>query len=372
MRNLAAVATLAVLLGGCYLYQGDDDCLYDEGTVNAVDLRNPATGMCEYFETWEGGGDCLPGGDYGDRTDKEAPPERLDWAMCTGRCDGLDEQGCMLTAGCRAAYVSDCPQGYDCTDTNYTFYGCWDVAPSGPVQGGGCGALDAYECSRHDDCSARHFPADGCGTMGDCAPGFVDPEGIGVFETCVDEVQELTGCFEDYECPDGSTCNAEEICLPSPWACKGAVPCDDRCYGYCVPGEVEAGNCYDIVMCNSLPPECPDNTLPGIVDGCWSGYCIALAECEAAPACADLSSEAMCVARAECVPIYMGIDCTCDDNGCVCNELLYKECSAGDSAACSDDSQCPGAQKCCYPCGVPGCENSCMEPAADGECPMFP
>lgn len=383
-RLLPAVLAAALTSPGCLLYTSDDDdCRY--GDVNGVsaELRNPETGQCELFETWEGGG-CIDG-TYGDT---EAPPESdvwPDWGQCTGYCDGLDEYSCIAASGCRAAYVSDCAEGLDCTSTTYTYFGCWQVAPSGPIQGGGCSGLDAQECSRHDDCSARHYPADGCDDSGDCAPGsdglWAAPA-VGNFESCVDEAADLTGCFEDYECPDGFHCNAEEVCLPSPYSCNGGagvaalVPCDDRCYGYCVSDEVDPdpGNCYGEVTCLMDPPTCPDGTLPGIADQCYTGYCIPLGDCESAPSCAEVATEAACVARTDCAPIYQGVDCTCDDTGCTCADWLYQECAAGGDTelGCTSDDQCGPGERCCYPCGIPGCTNQCMAPDAAGECPMFP
>jgi hypothetical protein len=47
--------------------------------------------------------------------------------------------------------------------------------------------------------------------------------------------------------------------------------------------------------------------------------------------------------------------------------------SSGEAGgACTSDSQCPPGLKCCYPCGVAGCSNVCMEPTEAGRCPMFP
>lgn len=40
-------------------------------------------------------------------------------------------------------------------------------------------------------------------------------------------------------------------------------------------------------------------------------------------------------------------------------------------AHCSLDSECQPGLKCCYPCGIPDCQNQCMAPL-HGECPLFP
>lgn len=41
------------------------------------------------------------------------------------------------------------------------------------------------------------------------------------------------------------------------------------------------------------------------------------------------------------------------------------------STVCTDDSQCPAGQKCCYPCGIEGCNFVCME-VYRKFCPFFP
>jgi len=39
---------------------------------------------------------------------------------------------------------------------------------------------------------------------------------------------------------------------------------------------------------------------------------------------------------------------------------------------CIEDHQCPAGLSCCYPCGIPGCENRCSRPAGNGHCPLLP
>jgi len=41
------------------------------------------------------------------------------------------------------------------------------------------------------------------------------------------------------------------------------------------------------------------------------------------------------------------------------------------STSCTSSSQCPSGQLCCYPCGIDGCSNVCMNPVR-GHCPFFP
>ena len=39
--------------------------------------------------------------------------------------------------------------------------------------------------------------------------------------------------------------------------------------------------------------------------------------------------------------------------------------------ACTQGS-CAARLLCCYPCGTAGCTNQCMQPASNGQCPMYP
>ena len=41
------------------------------------------------------------------------------------------------------------------------------------------------------------------------------------------------------------------------------------------------------------------------------------------------------------------------------------------STVCTDSSQCPAGQLCCYPCGIDGCDWVCMT-AVRNRCPFFP
>ena len=81
----------------------------------------------------------------------------------------------------------------------------------------------------------------------------------------------------------------------------------------------------EVAVCTELPPDCPDDTIAGVADGCFTGYCIPFSECEDLPAC-DQQLEAECIARPDCDPFYQGIGCTCDDFGCVCEEWVFDQC----------------------------------------------
>jgi hypothetical protein len=350
---------------GCILYSSDDDCDDDYGgaaegaSIASVSLLDPSTGTCVDVGYGGGGG----GGVCGDRPaaqegDHAEPAPAPDWATCQSSCTGLDESTCQAIPGCRAAFVSECEP--DCDEGFQTFYECWAVAPSGPIQGGDCAGLDAYECSRHDDCAAGHRSYSM--NAGDQDPGFVQT--IGEFIRCLPEAQQQ-GCYSDEECGTGNSCNADEVCLPPP-GCSPTAECDAVCYGYCVPDPID--HCYGEVSCDAMPPECPSGTRPGIYGECWSGSCIAVDECPEGtcsdqptcdiqpPHCAEGSvpgvhpggcytgycipegqcednpapcgqlDEVACVGRSDCAPYYEGVDCTCVGDVCVCEEWQFTTC----------------------------------------------
>lgn len=322
MKNTWALAAMtSVLLTGCDIWFGTH-CEEQEPTLDAIGLLNPLTGQCEYRGGSGGGSIC---GDYGGGDVAEPAP--ADLAQCFSECTGLAEEACTATPGCRAAYVSDCPEGYDCDNTTYTYAACWAVAPSGPVQGGECTGLDAWSCSRHDDCVAMHFPGSGCGdsTGGACPP---DALAIGNFEACAPEatVAPAASCYGEVycdalppECPAGTVPGIAGNCWTG----------DCIAYDQCDP-PLDPGSCHGEVYCDSLPPECPDDATPGVIDGCWSGYCVPLDQCEE-PACEEVQSEPECIELAGCVPVYEGVDCSCDSQTglCSCGDWVYRDCTQG-------------------------------------------
>jgi hypothetical protein len=283
-RALTVGIALALLLvaPACGFYFGGDDdpCDVDFGGGDSAGaqaepaptgLLNPDTGQCEFFGNpfpppFPCDSECGPC-----VGGAEQPPDAVpqpSWGFCESFCTGLDEATCLDTSGCRAGYV-------DGGDDPDVFSDCWMTDQGGPIQGD-CTGLDAYSCSLHDDCKAIHTNA--CDPNGDK----LVPACLGAFSQCQNET-----------------------------------------------GGVDPGNCFDEVLCDGPTPECPPNTLPGVKDGCYTGFCIPLDQCESQVACSAIGEEVACVGRADCTALYEGVNCSCDANGCDCVDWTFDTCEAG-------------------------------------------
>ena len=368
----------ALLLAGCDMYFGGGDdapCLEGDYAGIAAEYRDPMNGTCitgGYGGCDDGCGPCPAAAE---------PAVLPDMGMCQSQCTGLAPDACAATAGCYASWFEDR------SALKPEYEGCWQTAPSGPVQGT-CSGLGAYECSRHDDCELIYARGandagvtfvecrqetyfHGCSGGGsDCAPGYHceeqcypsdDPGGneMGSCQAvCVPDGNAClaTDCAPGYTCVE--TCDVQSdgtyqcgpSCVPDtmdPGACTGTVACDalppscpsgttagirNGCWtGYCIPnsacGPNDPGDCYGTVICATAGPSCPTGTTPGVENGCYTGYCIPTSQCPLA-ACETLSSENACDARGDCTPVYTGTDCTCYPDGCSCGTLTYDRCES--------------------------------------------
>ena len=232
LAYLGVAAVLAAGAGGCNLHlgdDGDDDACgddYDGDDVRPLEgedsLEAPLPELLNP-ETLQcetyGYGYCDPC--YEDCPDIPADPVPVPtWAYCNGACDALAEADCRLATECRATYDYGCYTGTGPCSALTPFLGCHGVDMTGPVDGGGCVGLDAQDCSRHNDCLALHSLQ------------------------CNED-----GCWQQF------------------------IECRD---------EVEI-TCYGPVSCDALPPECRPGTVPGVSNGCWSGTCVPVEDCE--PVC---------------------------------------------------------------------------------------
>ncbi len=352
MTHRLLAATLLVALfpaAGCTLYFGNnDDVQCGDGTdiypYPADDLRNPETGTCEY-QGGGGGGGCY------DYYDAELPgdyPADLDWASCNGGCEALDEATCLAADSCRAAYYEGCPECDDISPPE--FYGCWGVAPSGPVTGGqACGDLDAYGCSRRNDCGAVYGDAwgTGTGTGGDGAEDALSAGGL-AFLYCQEEVGVQCG---DLTCAPGSHC--EERCAPSECDCDpntGDCACTDYCEYTCVtdvPDVCLGVDCGEGYHCAEV---CPDGDAAGDqIDG----WCYATCEADVVNTCLGVD----CGEGYHCIEYCDGGGW--DENGDGIIDGCYPACEP-DSGACGD-LICEAGQRC-----GEQCVDVCADPADGG------
>lgn len=295
---------LSMFLGACHLYTGGDDdspppdaaCEYGVGGGGVADIvvHDPYTGQCvsDYTPppcepgcpcyptegatvdagvTTGGGGSLDAGAAGGGGADI---PVQEESGECYGPCSTLDESDCLANAECHATYEQyEDPTGL--TTGTSQFWSCWDITPDTPEYTGlPCNELDDWTCS----------VSPGCASLFD-----YDEYGDTYFASCID---------------------------------KGSGSGSD----------VNPGECSGTVTCDMAPPACPAGTYAGILDGCYTGYCIPAAACGPLP-CTTLTTESQCTARPDCDAVYVGSDCTCDDSGCTCASEMFEKCVAdGDSS----------------------------------------
>jgi hypothetical protein len=361
MRTRVSLALLLLAtLPACGIYfgddDGDDDCFYDDGLAD-YGLRNPETGGCEWFGGGGGGG-C--GGDLPVRDQAGAPFEAPDWGACAGECEALTEDACWAAERCRAAYlVTECPPDSDsfCDPVPSTFLGCWAIAPSGPAyERVACEALDAYECSRHNDCSAEY-------ALRTTWEQAAEPAQEYRFSACIAEpgngqcplecppgtacVGSCPGC----EGPGDPNCDAECSweCLPTPATCEDvtcapgevcALECPESpnggmgdCRPICIPvggGSCAAVDCGPGYHCEeqcTAPDPCPPGQMCPFTCG---PVCVP----DGGPStCEAIIDEMRCLASAPaCRPLYTGT-CWIDVNGqWQCVDTTFTRCETNDPA----------------------------------------
>ncbi len=155
---LSALPALALCLASsaCVLHLGDDDqpqtCGAEDGggagDVAGTLLVDPNTLACTEFGF---GGTCGLCGPC-----PEPLPPIPSWGACQSQCTGLSEIACDQTAGCRTTYDHNCLLGEGDCIAFQAFLGCFAIDNTGPALGP-CEGLDAFECSRHENCLATYL-----------------------------------------------------------------------------------------------------------------------------------------------------------------------------------------------------------------------
>jgi hypothetical protein len=351
VTSLAYLGLAAALLGGCqfYFHGDDDDCVENQRPDDSLApaFLNPQTLACE--DPYPHGGGCGDVEPY--YSEGRADPE-VDWAVCYGACSGRDETQCQQSDGCRAVYIA--------TPGHPSFGGCYETAPSGPVQGGGCSGLDAYECSRHDDCSAMHgsIPGDFLFCEAEpppcvLVPGWVELlrnpetgtcEPFGPSGTCGPDAEppppDWGQCGSMCENLDESSCKAADACRAifagTPAANGSVTYAYKACWPTAPSGPVHGGSCAGLGA-----QECSRH------DDCIAQHDLDASMCPAGVACepdlgkfVSCASEALppppcptldeagCIGRSDCQPFYTGSDCTCTPMDCTCQTWTFDSCLA--------------------------------------------
>jgi hypothetical protein len=207
---------LAVAIAACAEHGTTVTCDHE------VLLRDPSTGLCQSFTC----GSQTP-----------------DWSVCGNACEQLSEGQCRATSGCHAAYIDHA------TEQSAGFWSCWGVAPSGPIEGN-CTGLDAQECSRYDDCTSIYYP--------NVPSTDTTPQIPPSFEGCAPSI----GSCANVDCGPGDY-----------WVSQ---PPSTQCI--CV-AHISTGTCPGQPTCGSGPPSCPPGSSPGVLNGCFTPYCILDFQC---------------------------------------------------------------------------------------------
>lgn len=234
---------------------------------------------------------------------------------CESDSDCNDDEYCELVTTC-----TDCPEESDALSSGdfirkvrkKKVKSASDTVadPSAPSTD-----YEAEETSPRDECDAA------CETVGTCQPRETNP-----------------GCYSDNDCPDGTQCNADDICLSPPSDGEG----DDVltvCYGECVP--VDTCDDGGPVLCDMEPPVCDDGLVAAVKDGCY--------ECVEPDTCEPPASEC---AIEDCGPALGAPSYQCEDGtwgGATGRCILYDnqecgweiiDCEPCTSGDCTPDLTC--------------------------------
>lgn len=119
----------------------------------------------------------------------------------------------------------------------------------------------------------------------------------------------------------------------------------------CVLGEctTEKVDCSSEVACDSLPPDCPPGTLPGVDGACWSGACVPVVSCAWVPDCELCPDSFMCVSYLN----VLGGDLTCLPLPAACGGEANCDCAA--EACVEPFDLCTGAPDVDLACDCPNC-----------------
>jgi hypothetical protein len=294
MRKLLVIGTALFVtsLAGCDIYYG-----------------TPNTERCNVWgcqdEARPQPGPTQPGGDC--RVDSECA------AGCY--CD-QDSAVCVETGFCEVA--SDCPGDMMCDDRAT------------------CRPRMDDDCTREDGCDPAPV---GCTTNEECGPGFeCAPDGTCLIADCNSDADCLEGCFCDGdrgECIETGFCSSDADCMgiPNEDGTFTDAECDiDR--NTCIPSQGPTPTCNEWITCEVAAPSCAADSVPAIVEGCYTGECMLRTDCDVPPLalCENIQNPSQCQNRLDCQVTYDGYDCTCAGETCDCANPPLDE--AGNPISC--------------------------------------
>lgn len=198
--------------------------------------------------------------------------------------------------------------GWDCDVNSDCAAGCYCTASGYCEEAGFCG--DDLDCAAGFVCDDRNS----------CVPGEQGPQ------TCETDDDCFSGCF----CNDDGECEETGICTDDTECAEGQTCDTDR--STCVPAD-PVSECLGPADCG-IAPTCDPGTSAEIVDGCYTGICIANDDCTDGSPCAQQADQAACDARMDCNSLVNGINCTDPDGNacqagvgnCTCEQVIYDSC----------------------------------------------
>lgn len=268
------------------------------------------------------GSDCQEWGTCDDLTPSPGPAEPGEACInnneCAAGCACLNG-ACVETGFCDQPF--DCSMGMECDTGRATCI----------PEGSNDGCLVDSDCAGTSYCDVGAnvcVPSWGCYTASDCGPGWdCNPNGTCVPASCLSDNE----CFEGCACEVGSgVCQETGFCARdsdcSPW-CNAAGECSnltcDLDRGTCTFPQSNPASCGGQITCNQGAPVCGADETPAISDGCYTGECLAISQCDVPPLamCPDIENANQCIGRPDCEALYTGRNCRCLDGGteCDCN-----------------------------------------------------
>lgn len=212
---------------------------------------------------------------------------------------------------------------------------------TGGGSGNGGGNPPGFECNGDAQCAPGCFCSNGicaeggfCVNDKDCGNGFHCDVSR---SSCIPNPV----CTSDLACSPGSACDPATGACVETCACANDAEAIEKGFGWCdesrktcMKGIDPKGACLGDITCTAQAPACPAGQVALRKDGCFTGGCRAIAECEAAPVCPSLQHQVDCQARsADCSTIFLGHNChgtTCgvSDDDCVCESYTFQSCAA--------------------------------------------